>query len=32
MFPPDQLIEQTINKDQKEPGGIINISTSQGTM
>ena len=32
MFPPDQLIEQTINKDQKEPGGIISISTSQGTM
>ena len=32
MLPPDQVIEQTINKDKKEPGGIIGISTSQGTM
>ena len=32
MLPPDQVIEQTINKDQKGPGGIIGISTSQGTM
>ena len=32
MLPPDQVIEQTINKDRKGPGGIIGISTSQGTM
>ena len=32
MLLPDQVIEQTINKDQKGPGGIIGISTSQGTM
>ena len=32
MFPPNQVIEQTINKDQKGPEGIIGISTSQGTM
>ena len=32
MLPPDQVIEQTINKDQKGPGGIIGISTSQGSI
>ena len=32
MLPPDQVIEQTINKDKKGPGGIIGISTSQGTI
>ena len=32
MLPPHQVIEQTINKDKKGPGGIIGISTSQGTM
>ena len=33
MLSPDQVIEQTINKDQKGPGGIIGISTtSQGKM
>ena len=32
MLTPDQVIEQTINKDQKGPGGIIGISTSQGSM
>ena len=30
MIPPDQVIEQTINKDQKGPGGIIGFSTSPG--
>ena len=32
MLPPDQVIEQTINKDNKGPGSIIGISTSQGAM
>ena len=32
MLPPDQVIEQTINKDQKGLGGIIGISTSQDSM
>ena len=32
MLPPDQVIKKTINKDQKGPGGIIDILTSQGTM
>ena len=32
MLPPDQVIEQTINKDQKGPLCIIGISTSQGSM
>ena len=32
MLPPDQIIEQTINKDKKGPGGIIGTPTSQGTM
>ena len=27
-LPPDQVIEQTINREQKGPGGIIGISTS----
>ena len=31
MLPPDQVIEQTINKDQKEPVGITGKSTSQGS-
>ena len=31
-LPPDQVIEQTITKDQKGPRGIIGISTTQGTM
>ena len=30
MLPPDQVIEQTINKEQKGPGGIIGFSTSIG--
>ena len=30
MLPPDQVIEQTVNKEQKGPGGIIGISTSIG--
>ena len=29
---PDQVIEQTINKDQKGPSGIIGFSTSEGTV
>ena len=32
MLPPDQVIEQTINKEQKGPGGIIGFSTSPGTV
>ena len=32
MLPSDQVIEQTINKDHKGPGGIIGISTSQAAM
>ena len=32
MLPPDQIIEKTINKDQKGPGDIIGISKSQSTM
>ena len=31
MLPPDQVIEQTINKDQKGPGGIIGY-TSTGSI
>ena len=31
-LPPDQVIEQTINKDQKGAGGIIGFSTSPGTV
>ena len=30
MFPPDQVFEQTINKEQKGPGGIIGYTTSTG--
>ena len=32
MLPPDQVIEQTVNKEQKGPGGIIGFSTSLGTV
>ena len=32
MLPPDQVIEQTINKDQKGPGGIIGFSTTENTV
>ena len=32
LLPPDQVIEQTINKDQKGKGGIIGISTSVGSV
>ena len=32
MLPPDQVIEQTINKEQKGSGGIIGISTSVGAV
>ena len=32
MLPPDQVIEQTINRDQKGSGGIIGSSTSQGSV
>ena len=32
MLPLDQIIEQTINKHQKAPDGIIGISTSQGSI
>ena len=32
MLTPNQVIEQTINKDKKGPEGIIGISTSQWTM
>ena len=31
-LPPDQVIEQTINRDQKVPGSIIGISTSTGSV
>ncbi|XP_066913065.1 uncharacterized protein [Clytia hemisphaerica] len=31
-LPPDQVIEQTINKGQKGPGGIIGFSTSENTV
>ena len=31
MLPPDQVIEQTINK-QKGPGGIIGYTTSTGSI
>ena len=31
-LPPDQVIEQTINKEQKGAGGIIDISTSDGAV
>ena len=31
-LPPDQVIEQTINKEQKGHGGIIGYSTSAGTV
>ena len=30
MLPPDQVIEQTINKEHKGPGGIIRMATSVG--
>ena len=32
MLPPDQVIEQTINKEQKGAGGIIGVSTSVGAV
>ena len=32
MLPPDQLVEQTINKQQKRSGGIIVYSTWTGTV
>ena len=32
MLPPDQVIEQTINKEQKGPGGIIGIRISIGSV
>ena len=32
MLPPDQVIEQTINKEQKGSGGIIGTSTSVGSV
>ena len=32
MLLPDQVIQQTINRNQKGPGGIIGISTSQGSI
>ena len=32
MLPPDQVIEQTINKDQKASGGIIGYTTSTGSI
>ena len=32
MLPSDQVIEQTINKEQKGAGGIIGISTSTGAV
>ena len=31
-FPSDQVIEQTVNRDQKGPGGIIGFSTTEGTV
>ena len=30
--PADQVIEQTVNRDQKGPGGIIGFSTTEGTV
>lgn len=32
MLPPDQVIEQTINRDQKGSGGIKAVSTSHGSI
>ena len=32
MLPPDQVTEQTINKDQKGPSGIIGYTTSTGSI
>ena len=32
LLPPDQVIEQTINKEQKGAGGIIGITTSEGSI
>ena len=32
MLPPDQVIEQTINRDLKCPGGIIGFTTLQGSI
>ena len=31
-LPADQVIEQTVNQDQKGPGGIIGFSTTEGTV
>ena len=31
MLPPEQVIEQTVNKEEKGPGGIIGFSTTEGT-
>ena len=31
-FPSDQFIKQTVNRDQKAPGGIIGFSTTEGTV
>ena len=31
-LPADQIIEQTVNRDQKGPGGIIEFSTTEGTV
>ena len=32
MLAPDQVIEQTINRDQKCSGGIKHVSTSKGSV
>ena len=32
MLSADQVIEQTINKDQKGPGGIIGYTSSTGSI
>ena len=32
MLSADQVIEQTINKDQKDPGGIIGYTISTGSI
>ena len=32
MLPPDQVIEETINRDQNSPGGIIGFTTLQGSI
>ena len=32
MLPPNQVIEQSINKQQKGPGGIIGYTTSTGSI